>query len=1102
MSGVNHSAQTLLADTAALSIPDRARALTRTARALAGTPRLAPFLDDLARHGEQGRALAIHLAVVTGCREVLLRLLDAADPRTAGRALAGLVIVGVDPATVAQRLPSCSQRARRGLARALSRADRQPIADALLAPWRRDFGDREAARLLVACSGPVVTRSLPELAYAVPSWAALWRRHPAPVLRYLQDCARGADRARWQQIWPRLVAAPQVAAAHDPDRLLALAAAALPHRRIDGLDPVLGLLARRDPDAVCRLILHPSGNGRVAGGSALWRALAALPDDRVRALFAAWPAGTRADFLRTLPPSRRAATATAELLRPGHPPGSADLTLLDLLPAADRHAAARELLARPGGADVPAVAERLTARLAWSEAEPVLGVATRRPVAEDRATAYPLLVTAAIGTRDPAVVGGLLRLLARLRNEQDPVRARALAAVSRIPMSLVRADHLPALEQLAEDGLQARDRSGATIAAVANLARALLVRGGDPTAGPEFGAAALRVLARLAELAVTPNLSGLHRDLARGGEHRLFEALAPRLTADARRDQWTLTLALAAGLEHRAHEIPGLRELLLRACTSSSDATVRAAVTAVLSDRARRDENLDRLLARDPSLLTLPAVQAIIGTRRTDLLDTLYRAAPGRFLPPDVRFVPLFATGMRRWSPYQLDRYARLLTDFARDPRPTLWERAAAVRQLGRLPGGAAAVAAFAGEAELVVSEAALTALGATGDPAAALPILAGHLGGDRARVAVGAVATCLRAVPANRVAAAAAPLLASPKVTARKEGIRLLAELRAPDAVAIIGAHVRAPDAHRDVRRAAVSATRHLFDQEPAWTLLAESAADPAVADALLDIAPAQLPEPQRPRFAAFLRELAAGPDPRVTRTALDALTRWRRWTPPGTDAVIVDRLTDFSTVALWQTAARALLAGVDAGAREGLPEAVIRLRSALSLSPPGRDLPALQRLDTVLRWFATAVRLRDEARALAPAVSTLLSEDYRLHGHVVDLAVAGLRWTEPEATVEAIEAVAPYAVGALVAAPAEQLTRHLAGELGHHPETTWAVVGAGLTARPAASSALAGLAVVDACGTRFGWSPSWVALLAALRAHPEIDVRRAAYAVFAVPE
>jgi hypothetical protein len=40
--------------------------------------------------------------------------------------------------------------------------------------------------------------------------------------------------------------------------------------------------------------------------------------------------------------------------------------------------------------------------------------------------AYPLLVIAAAATRELGVVGGLLALLTRLPNEQDPVRCAAL----------------------------------------------------------------------------------------------------------------------------------------------------------------------------------------------------------------------------------------------------------------------------------------------------------------------------------------------------------------------------------------------------------------------------------------------------------------------------------------------------------------------------------------------------------------------------------------------------------------------------------------------------------------------------------------------------
>ncbi|MFE3542741.1 hypothetical protein ACFXK0_07195 [Nocardia sp. NPDC059177] len=1092
----------LLDEVENMSVPQRMRTLAARARQLAGTPELDQLLAAVDAEGPYGRWVAGYLARIGGGRQFLLARLDSSDQDAAGAALTALIRLGIEPRVLVDRLPAMSKRVRYNVFRALGRGDNTELADTLLPRVRSLFGDVEAARVLPSCSAAVVAHLLPDLAYTVPSWNKLGGKHIGVVFDYVQARAAGADRAQWQELWWRLTANPIAAATHDPDRLLALAGVAVRYVSVAQLNPVAGMLARHDIAAVRRLVLHPSGHGRGLAGPALWRALQVLPDDDLRELYLACPAGSKQQFLHTMPPSRRAALAAADLVRPGLAPAAVDVALLDELPGPARHAVADELLARPGGADIPEVADRLTARLPWTRARPVLVQATRRPTADERARAYPLLITAAAGTRDPAVLTDLLTLLTRLRNEQDPVRSSALQALAGIPMSLLTTEHLPALEQLATDALQARDRSWTTIHAVGRLTRTLLLRGGH-TGDPAFTDTSLRVITQLAALSSAPNLRGLHHNLPRGAEHRIFAALLDRLTADADRDIWYLCLATAEGLAHRACNIPALQALLVRACRSASDATVCRAVPLALAAPDTRDTHLDAMLAHDRSLITLPIVQQHIGSRRTDLLVSLLdTTTPGRFLPDSVRFVPMSLGGFRRWSPQHIDRYARLLDDYARGRATQRYEQAAAVRQLGRLPGSLARVRRFVDHDDVVVAEAALTALGGSDQPEDAVAILAAYVGDDRARVAVSSIAACAPALPPERISVAVAPLLGSRKITAVKEGIRLLASLRAPDAATVITELALRPDAHRDVRRAAVFGTRFLLDQEAAWTLLDRVAADPEVASAILEIRPFLLPIPQRPRFAAFVRDLAAQPDPRVAGPALAALSGWQRWAAPGTDAVIIDQLTDLDRVGVWQAAMQALLAGVrQSGEPTALSTAVTRLR-ADGFTAPGRDLPAHQRLSSLLHWFVPLLRNYDEIRPLAAPIAELVATDPLWHDQVIQLTVVAIRWEDPAGVVATFDRIAAYATGALIPRPAHHLAQRLPDALTSTAPEVLHTISAELSTRPAPSTALAALAIVTQCGPKFGWSTDWLDILTRLRAHPDPDVRRTAHTVFTEPE
>ncbi|APA96520.1 hypothetical protein NS506_02456 [Nocardia seriolae] len=925
-----------------------------------------------------------------------------------------------------------SRRARQGVYRALAYGNRERLADAMLPRVRDLYGDREAARMLAFCSAKVVTELLPELAYAATHRSGLGHRHIGVIVDYVSARAADAGKDEWRELWEWLTADVHAAAGHDPAQVLSLAAQAVTLIPISALKPVAGQLTRHDPDAMCELILHSSGRGRVLMGPAVWRALRGLPDDRLERLYEACAPHERHRFLRILPPARRTAIARPLLTRPGLGPGATDLVALDALPGRERVAIARELLARPGGADIPEIAELLTARLPWSEAKPILAEAIRRPEAEERARAYPGLVTAAVGTRDPEVVGELLDLLKRLRNEQDPVRRSALHAVTTIP-SLIEAGHLPALEQLAGDALQARDRSYQSVATIGTLTRTLLLRGAQ-TGDSAFTDTALRLTTRLAELSAPLNLTGLHHNLPRGMEHRLFAALRRRLLDDAARDSWALTLELSDGLRRRAYALTELQDLVLKAVTAHDDSTVRWAVRLALAAPATRDSHLDGLLRRDRSLIALPEVQAIIATRRTDLLDTvLGGATSGRFLSKKIRFVPGFYTGFDRWTPRQVDRYAALLDTYARSSKASVAERTDAVRRLGLLPGTFDRLRPYIRADDLTVAEAALTALGRSDEPERAIAVLAAHTGDDKARVAVSSISACAYAIPPDRLGTTLAPLLDSPKITAVKEGVRLLAVLHAPDAMTIIRARWDRPGTHRDIRRAAVFATRWLLDHEQAWQLVAEAAADPEVAGAILDLPPRQLPVPQRERFAAFLRDLAAGSDHRVAGAAMDALTRWHRWSPADTSAVLVDRFTDLSELGLWQTAMRAILSRV---AAEGDPSVLLAIVDRLpDTALPGRDLPARQRLSTLLKWLTTTVRNNDAARPVAAPVIERLAADPLWHGQLIELAIAAVRWTEAEPTVAAVEALSAMASGTLTGLPAEQLAARLPRDLGGGP-------------------------------------------------------------------
>ncbi|MEV0292888.1 hypothetical protein [Nocardia sp. NPDC050710] len=1097
------AATQLLKEIEPLSAPDRRRAIATCALRLAGTPALGNLLAELSEADRYERIVAVQVAAVAGETDYLLGQLDSGAPEFAARAVVALIRSGIDPEGLIPRLPRMSHRTRRTMYRALGRGKRVRPADPLLPEIRQRFGDGEAARILPYCSAPVVAEYLPELAYAVPDRAALGRRHIETVLDYLEESATEAGEFEWPELWSWAGACAVPAAEHHPGRLLALAADAIRYISVHRLAPIAGRLARLDPGAVVDLILHPTGNGTGLAGQTLWTALRDLPDAQLIAVCTVYPDFQRRRFLRALPLPRRAAVVRAVFLRPGVGPAAVDATVLDLLPRHDRTTVARELLSRPGGSEIPEVRERLTARLPWDEAEPLLTTSIGLPSAPERSRAYPLLVAAAVGTRDPEIVGTLLTILRRLRNEQDPVRGVALQAVLAIPPTLLRTEHLPALEQVGTDALQARDRSYATTAAVGELARLLLVHGARAEE-PAFSEAALRLMESLAAHATRPSLWNLHRNLPRGVEQRLFTALRRRLDNDASRDQWDLTLDLAEGLRRRAWTIPVLQRLLLRAIGAGNDSVVRRAVELALDNPATRDQHLSMALKRDRSLIALPRVQRLIATRRTDLLDSMLQSATsGRFIAPKVRFVPDFPAGFDGWTPRQVELYARLLVSLAESTKAALWERTWAVRRLGSLPGSFERLVGYTKHAELTVAEAALTALGRSELPEAACAVLTRHVDSDGARVAVSSIALCAKSIAPDRLATAVAPLLDSRKITSGKEGLRLLAELRAPEAMATLQDGWRRPEQHRDIRRAAVAACRGLLDRDAAWQLLADAAGDPEVAGEVVRYQPTLLPVVQRRRMASLIRDMAGSSDILLASQAISALPRWSRWSPPDTGALLVRRLCDLDELGLWRPLVHAVVSGVEATSdAEALLHAVDRLLATADLTRADRDLPARQRMDVLVSALGASAERSEATRTAALAVADRLATEPLWHRQAIDLYLSRIRWADGESTARSLRRACALATGALICHPTQHLKTTLPRVLRTAEAPTMLAIACDLADSNEVATTLAAVTVTAMCGEHFGWSPAWRALLDRLRAHDTIDIRAAASAIFTVAE
>jgi hypothetical protein len=1076
----------------------RQRVLAARARAMAGTAELTVLLDELYALGGFARRTGLHLAYVAGEGGYVERCLQAGETEIVGLALGVAVRMGVAPEVVVGLVPDLPTALRRRLYAQVRRRKVGGLAEALLPVVRDRFGDLEAAVLLPVCGAGTIAAQLPSLAYAVTGWRVLGHRHPQVFLDWL-DAELAGPSSGWQELITTTASGLAAAALAEPGRVLAVLSLVAPRVPLaHALDKAWAVLARHDPARLLDLLVDPLRlDRRPPRGRTLGRALLATSDDDLVRFARTLDLGGLTRFFRQVPPARRPAVYTGVFgTREWH---DGVLATIDWLPVAARAAEAERLLGLRGVADDPARRLRLTARLPWAVAKETLHAATRRSTAAERAEAYRCLVDAAAGSRDPEVFAELLGSLHRLPNEQDPVRAAAFGGLARVPPWLFRPAEAPTLLAMMTDAVTARDCSWQTQNSVRTLITNL-VRHGALTGQPELVEAGITALRRLGQQRPWLDLSGLDRDLPRGGEHRVFEALRPRIAQDARHDRFEVALSLADGLGRRAWDMPDLQEFVDRARTAADDETVRAAIGLWLAPWRTRDERLGEVFHADRSTIAIGQVLTGIAFRRTDLVDeVLTKPLHGRFLKKGITFVPAFDGCFHRWLPRQCAAYAAGLARVADKDTKQAWEQVRAVHQLARVPGTAARLRGYLADKKVAVVEAALAGLAWTDEPADVLAELLSYVDTDRARVAVYAAARCARFVPPAQLGHAIAKALHSKKVTSRKEAVRLLAVHHTPDVAGLLHTVWRRPDEHRDVRRAIVSAARWCLDDERTWSLLESAAgAEHAVAIALLDLAPHTIAVSYRPRYAALVRAVADAPAQDTARLGLDTMSRWARWDAAGAD-MLVRRFTDLANTASWHQSMTALLATCDATAD---PAPLVTAASTLLATPEpasttDRDLPARQRLHALADAVWSDPTGSPTIRAAAARLADVLAADRTLRRPAINLAAAALTFESDDAPMLRLAALADEPQWAWHAHTA--FGNAVRRKVSRLPQPYLHDLAMMLAARsPAPAPQLLALALAAAAGDESGWPAHWRELVAALRTHDHPDVRLAALDTF----
>ncbi|MFI1993703.1 hypothetical protein [Actinoplanes sp. NPDC020271] len=1058
-------------------------------RRLAAWARTAPDRAQVGAELREGdayqRRLALTAALVAGDTAAVDAAIEDPLPALRSIAITAALRAGRLTTPVAE-LPAVD---RRRIHRTLRSASAPLVADALIGEIRAHFGDEEAAALLPACGASTVRALLPGLAHAA-HLVVVARRHPLVFADYATGILAATAPESLDDQWRQLITAILVL---DPGVALDLLERHGPESMLPGDLPGYGPLARHSPARVAALLAAPTRAGwlrRVTLPTGLLRRLATLPDDALAPL--ARQHTLLAPLLRALPPGRRAAIYRASLAEVDTARHIPAYGVLDLLPAADRATEARRML----GLDKVRQSEEWTldlgAYLPWPEAAASQEVALRSGDAGERARAWTRLAQAAGRSRDPRAVAELLTRLTRLRNEQDPVRAAALLGLAGVTRLLTAASAAE-LTTVTTDAVQARDTSAAGTSALSRLATATLQH---HVGVPELRDWALLTIDLLSSEANVPTLYRFDRVLRRGQETMVFDRLRPWIEAGLDRGRHGPLFAVTSALGRRAGRLPQLQELLGRAAGAGTLPWVaESAINHWLEDPRTRDARVAEVLAADPSAVLLARVWDVVAKRRTDLLDGVLAGPPaGRFADRHAVWRPGPVRHPHRWLPRQqaalVARHARTVADTGADRRVRTGALRAAA---GLAEAGRALVLAHVDSPDVPVAEAALGALVWTDRPDLALPVLLGHAGDDRARVAMYATARAAKYLrPATLVPALLALLdpAAAVKVTSRKEAVRILAHDGPPSAMDRLLAVHAEPGQHRDVRAAITGAARQRLDTEASWTVLARAVAGSREERrAVLSTFPYAIPAGYRSRYAALLVTACRADDREIRRIAFDRVHEWAPWAGDLT-GLVVDRLTDLDEQ-LAELRAASLLR---AAGQHALGLALARLTAMPDPEDrPGRDLPARRRIE-VLAYGAGTLSRSLPATADRSALIAAMRDLADQPGYRAVALGALVRLGRLDNLPEIADRCADRPVVAV----------HVAERVGHRarddqaladPAYLHAVIDQLIRRGDLAAGLFAGRLL--RAGSMYGWAGRWHDLVLALRAHPDPDVRDDALAL-----
>lgn len=970
-------ADLLIAELSLLTYSGRQKRMVQIGQLADGDATVRATLAEMERGGVTERCLALQSCFGTRDGSAVLKSLTDPSRRVRGLALTLVAEICTDEQAVQAISMIPGVTAQRSLLRRLSHRRRWRVVDAWLGRMTAE-GDRLAGTLLSYGSPVFVERQLEEAAkngISNTNWYRLAQFHPDAVLAVLQ---RRAEAARHRDEYLVSVARMVLPELSQRRPLAAEQLVKALNRHVSLSDLPLQNLIERRPGPMADLVLRSQdavhGDFSKRANQLSGALLVSLAMSRPQLL----PLSDR--WIKRLSSALRS-QLVPHLKRQRDVNGCLPAWLMERLPADDRIREARQQWRHLPLAGRPLDRIACACCLPWDEARSELTPFIQNPDATLRAAAIAALVRCLRFERDH--VHEVLEFALARKNEQDPVRSAMITALADLPIPVWQAGHLAALGQIIRQALDAADLSSTT----SNAAQTLVVR-----LLPSHSDWALTWLATLVKERGQVDMWGLEHRLTDADVQRLAPALLPVLRAWDTRERQRQLVHAAMSLGRRLRIFPEFVAILEGLARNATGWVASMSLLTIQQQDPRRFGPLvPQLLEQDPSWITQPVVHNYLHRQRQDLLDPYLgrQAYKGRFGTGKTRFVLPFDSGFWRWWPSQRAEFAQTLIEVTRDKARDNPALIHVVRQLGALVDTATAAdrlieLAAADNKVLVTRDSALRALGRL-DSGEGIKTLLEAMDDDRGRIAIYA----LRSALLEQSASQALKLLRgvpSQKVTVAKEVVRLIGDLRTPQAYAELLVW-NGRELHRDIRVALLRAFWEFLNIDSTWPVLEQAAvnSDPAIAAIVTRIPADGLSSLNQQRLAALVARLLVHPEPEVRIGAL-----LRCYSLPVSDEQ------------------RVLQAPLLASLKSAIPDEVRHAAVALFATYAGRDPasiePVLQVLLSVPRSLDTTLQAlqarlesdRERLRPTADIALSVLSQHPLCLTWRVRLAVSSLRGIE----------------------------------------------------------------------------------------------------------